>query len=174
MNLFETLLHPDREELELGERTLVAKAANILQVGEFQILQLAYRDWYGKDMPSDLVEGLFTSYMLKNDVPHWARHYARKIHVRESRGLIDDSEAAYHIYDHDYHTHVAGGIRRFWTAVVVLTVAIGGALALADLAAVSPATRFPPYLETSDLKTQPVEPNFGRADTGVVEPAKTR
>ena len=55
MNFFDVLLHPDREELEIGERALVGMAANILQVGEFQVLQLAYMEWFGKDLPEALV-----------------------------------------------------------------------------------------------------------------------
>ena len=66
MNLLQTLMRPDREEMELGERTLVAKAANILQVGEFQLLQLAYQGWHNRDLPEALVSQLFSSYMLKN------------------------------------------------------------------------------------------------------------
>jgi len=174
MNLFETLLHPDREESELGERTLVTRAANVLQVGEFQILQLAYRAWYGRDLPHHLEERLFKTYMLKNEVPHWARHYARNILIEESRGLIDDSETGYHIYDNDYRTRVPGGARRFWSAVAVLTLVVGGALALADLSVVSPATRFPPYLETDELKPNAARVSFGRADTGVVPFSKKR
>ena len=49
MNLFETLIHPDREEHP--ERAEVARAANLLQIGEFQLLQLAYQDWFGTDNP---------------------------------------------------------------------------------------------------------------------------
>ena len=44
--LWETLLHPDREELAMKERLVVISAANQLQVGEFQLLQLAYREWF--------------------------------------------------------------------------------------------------------------------------------
>ena len=39
-----TLLRPDREETNLGADE-IARAANILQIGEFQLLQLAYKDW---------------------------------------------------------------------------------------------------------------------------------
>ncbi|MCH7542778.1 MAG: hypothetical protein IIB65_03995, partial [Proteobacteria bacterium] len=44
-NLFQTLMRPDREESE--QRAEVARAANLLQLGEFQLLQLAYHDWHG-------------------------------------------------------------------------------------------------------------------------------
>ena len=46
---FKTLIRPDQEEDP--ERTLVARAANVLQVGEFQLLQLAYHEWHGHDLP---------------------------------------------------------------------------------------------------------------------------
>ncbi len=69
MNLWETLLHPDKEELENPERRVIADAANILQVGEFQLLQLAYRDWFCEDLPEDQADGLFQSYMVHGVVP---------------------------------------------------------------------------------------------------------
>ena len=45
------MVHPDKEKSELGERMLVANATNAPQVGDFQLLQLAYRDWHDKDLP---------------------------------------------------------------------------------------------------------------------------
>lgn len=165
MNLFQTLMRPDKEELEHGERVLIAKAANILQVGEFQLLQLAYRDWHNKDLPEALVSQLFSSYMLKNEVPHWARHYARKILDAEEKGALNDNEPSFHDYDHDYHTSVPNGKRNFWIAVAILTTVLGGAIALSDLAVVRAAGMFPPYLDQEDLKPQRPEAPYGRADS---------
>ncbi len=59
--MWQTLLHPDHEELAMKERLVVISAANQLQVGEFQLLQLAYRAWHHKDLPEALVAKLFTS-----------------------------------------------------------------------------------------------------------------
>jgi len=153
MNLWRTLLRPDEEELELGERTLVSKAANILQVGEFQLLQLAYRDWFGRDLPEALVSRLFSSYMLDSEVPHWARSYARQILDEDAAGRIDDARAEYHVYDHDYRSSVDRGKRRFVTAVAVLSLAVGGAIWLAGKTAVNPAVRFPPYVGADEIRT---------------------
>jgi hypothetical protein len=164
MNLFQTLMRPDGEELEMGQRTHVLKAANILQVGEFQLLQLAYRDWYNKDLPEALVSQLFSSYMLKNEVPHWARNYARKIIDADARGALNDNAPAFHVYDHEYRTFVPGGVRRFWTAVGILTLCIGGAIILADLSVTTSATQFPPYLNEEDLKVNKTAAPYGRAD----------
>ncbi len=75
MELFQTLIRPDREEN--SQRAEVCKAANFLQVGEFQFLQLAYREWHKDEMPEELTNSIFKSYMLHDEVPHWARHYGR-------------------------------------------------------------------------------------------------
>jgi len=164
MNLFQTLLRPDQEELENGERLLVAKAANILQVGEFQLLQLAYRDWHNKDLPESLVSVLFKSYMLRNEVPHWARHYARNIIDADAKGAINDNEPSFHAYDHNYHVSVPSGVRRFWMAVGVLVVFLGGSIILAELSIKESASMFPPYLNQEDLKIRSTEATYGRAD----------
>ena len=68
MRFFHTLLHPDGDELKLKDRLVVISAANQLQVGEFQLLQLAYRDWFGKNLPEETFSRLFSSYMLNIDV----------------------------------------------------------------------------------------------------------
>jgi len=164
MSLWQTLLRPDREEEEFAERAFVARAANILQVGEFQLLQLAYREWFGKDLPEALVSKLFAAYMLKNDVPHWARHYARSIIERDASGAIDDRRAAYHVYNHDYQVTVPRGGQRFWAAVAVLLAFIGGSVILAEMSIRHPVSMFPPYLEQEDLPKTSSAQSFGRAD----------
>ncbi len=146
MNLFETLVHPDREEE--FERAEVCRAANILQVGEFQLLQLAYREWFDHDLPAALVDRLFAEYMLRNRVPHWARHYARRILELEARGEIDDLDPAYHRYDNDYYTPVPKGVRKFCVVVLVMAAFFGGSLYFSHLAATSGVSVLPPYFDS--------------------------
>ena len=146
-----TLLKPDHEELEMKERLVVISAANQLQVGEFQLLQLAYREWYGEDLPEALVAKLFTSYMLHHQVPHWARHYARRILEGYERGEVDDSEPKFHRYDHDYHTSVPQGVQRFCVAAAGVFIAVFGSIYIADQVVDEPASLLPPYFEKKDL-----------------------
>lgn len=150
-SLWQTLLHPDREEAEMKDRLVVICAANQLQVGEFQFLQLAYKEWHDQDLPEALVAHLFTSYMLDNEVPHWARHYARRVVEGCEDGSIDENAPHYHRYDHDYHQTVRHGVRKFSIAVACLIVFIGGGILLANLTVKNPASMFPPYLEIEDL-----------------------
>ncbi|MBL6957998.1 MAG: hypothetical protein ISR52_03385 [Rhodospirillales bacterium] len=170
MNFFETLIRPDKEEAEFAERSTVISAANQLQIGEFQFLQLAYKEWYDQDLPEAMVTKLFTTYMLNNDVPHWARHYARKILIGAESGLIDDSNPAFHRYDHDYHTSVPNGVRRFCYAVMVLTMMIGGGLLVANMSVKESVSILPPYFNKDELKQTEKTLTWGRSDT--IPPAR--
>ena len=175
MNLWQTLLHPDREELEDAERREVGRAANILQVGEFQLLQLAYLAWHGKDLPETLVDRLFHDYMIHNDVPHWARHYARQILRLEKFGRLDANRAQYHLYDRNYGKPVRNGVLRFWLVTGCLLVAFGGAIVVAKNSIVSSSSMFPPHLTDQELRQMAQQAaasaegsvgsdGFGRAD----------
>ncbi len=150
MNLWQTLLRPDAEELENLDRRQVGCAANLLQVGEFQLLQLAYREWFGHDLPPVLVDRMFTSYMVHGQVPHWARDYARRILELAAEDNLDDASPAFHRYDHQFNHLVPDGVRRFIAAVAVLTIAMTAFVAGAELTATVPGTLFPPYIEITE------------------------
>ena len=156
-NLFQTLLKPDREDPGNADQAEVARAANILMVGEFQFLQLAYAEWHDEDLPPELIDRLFAAYMLHARVPHWARHYARHIIDREALGLVDPNDPQYHRYDADYVTHVPEGMIRFCKAAAVLVVCIGGAVWIAQYASAKRLPfQFPPYVESpQDNRTNP-------------------
>ncbi len=144
MNLFETLIHPDREEHP--ERAEVARAANLLQIGEFQLLQLAYKDWFGTDIPTGESDRLFGAYMMHNQVPSWARHYARRILGLDAAGMLDDRDPAYHRYDSNYRTkRLPDGVRRFCAASAMIVFVLGGGIWLSHLTAGHTSQILPPY-----------------------------
>jgi len=145
MTLLETLIRPDKEEED--DRSEVVRAANLLQVGEFQLLQLAFHDWHKRDMPDAIVDRLFTNYMMHSAVPFWARQYARKIITQDEAGELNDANPAYHRYDADYHIHVPNGVRKFIWASGILIVCIFGGILLADQVTGSGGSVFPPYFK---------------------------
>ena len=149
IKFIKTLVRPDQEEDP--ERTVVARAANILQVGEFQLMQLAYHDWYGQELPAALCDQLFQAYMLRGEIPNWARHYARRIIDFEERGLIDCNDAYYHRYDREYVTHVPQGVRQFtWVSVILASVLALGVL-ISEMAVGEGVSLLPPYVDQRDF-----------------------
>lgn len=194
MNFFKAVIHPDKEELEFAERHQVCQAANALQVGEFQFLQLAYEEWHGHAMPEALVARLFSTYMLENEVPHWARHFARVVLIRAEQGRLDENDPRYHRFDHDYVTQVPRGMQRFCTAVGILaflmvTGVLVASMTVDDLRshaahlrqaeAAEPGARppeadaeralrsfnYPPYVPERELDSQYRSYGWGRADS---------
>ena len=149
---WQTLMHPDREELEMKDRLVVISAANQLQIGEFQLLQLAYRTWYDKDLPEALMSKLFTAYMLHNHVPHWARHYARRIIQDHELGKLDDNARSFHRYDHNYKTSVPRGVQRFCVATAGVIFAVFGGIYVANQVVGQSTSLLPPYFEEKDFR----------------------
>ncbi len=156
INFIKTLMRPDQEEDP--ERTVVAPAANILQVGEFQLMQLAYHDWYGQELPAALCDQLFQAYMLRDEIPTWARFYARRIIEFEDRGLIDCNDAYYHRYDREYVTHVPQGVRQFTVASVILASILVLGVVIGELAAGEGGSMLPPYFDQRDFPTSQPAP----------------
>lgn len=153
MSLFSTLLRPDREENP--ERAEVARAANLLQIGEFQLLQLAWYEWHGDEMPAAVTDRLFADYMLHNQVPHWARHYARRIIGLDAAGLLDDDAPHYHRYDVEQGRPVSPGVRRFAIAATIVVVCVFGGLWTAHLATYDAGrslSELPPYFNEKQLQ----------------------
>ena len=158
-SFWRTLLHPDHEELEMKDRLVVISAANQLQIGEFQLLQLAYRDWYDKDLPEALMSKLFRSYMLHNQVPYWARHYARRIIEGYERGELDDNARSFHRYDHEYHTSTPRGVQRFCVATAGVLIAVFGSIYVASQVVDGTTSMLPPYFEEKDFRARTPEAN---------------
>ncbi|HLF95956.1 MAG TPA: hypothetical protein VI457_02335 [Methylococcaceae bacterium] len=159
-SLWDTLIKPDHDEIEMSDRLIVITAANQLQIGEFQLLQLAYREWFDHDLPEALVAKLFTSYMLHHEVPHWARHYARRIIDGCERGDIDDNAPRFHRYDHDYRTSVPQGVQRFCFASACILITVFGSIYLANQMVDSPMSLLPPYFEKQDFRRGPQDARF--------------
>lgn len=102
MNPLRVLVDPRREDLEFGDGTLLCSAASVLQVGEFQLLQLAYASLFDRELPEALVDRLFASYMLRNEVPYWTRHFARALLAEDDAGHLDPEHRSWHRHDCDY------------------------------------------------------------------------
>ena len=154
----QTLIRPDKEES--AQRTEVAKAANLLQVGEFQFLQLAYSEWHGEEMPEELINNLFMSYMLHDQVPYWAGHHAHQILELDRRGELNDRAPAYHRYDKDYSKIRPRDVKRFTVTAAIMVSILTGIVWLSHLVAGESTSFLPPYFEKKELEKMVKERNI--------------
>ena len=56
-DLIKTLLKPDWDNNP--KRSEIIEASNLVQIGEFQLIQLAYKAWYKEDLPEVKINNIF-------------------------------------------------------------------------------------------------------------------
>ena len=79
------------EDLEQDALDLLTAAA-ALEVKEFTLFELAYREWYGRRPLAHVIEAHFSDYMFNNVVPAWVRSYSRRVVELHSTDTLDPRE----------------------------------------------------------------------------------
>ena len=146
--LLKTLIKPDWDEN--SKRSLIIEAANLIQVGEFQLIQLAYKSWYKEELPENKINNIFNEYMLTDIIPIWVTAYANDILKLEKVGVLDGNKKKYHVYDNEFgefipnekHRRKRGTIY----ALIIAFVFIGGHYMAVKFSGES-ASFYPPYIE---------------------------
>ena len=98
--LLKTLIKPDWDDNP--KRSEILHAANLLQIGEFQLIQLAYKVWYKENLLEDKINKIFSEYMITGIIPIWVTYYAKDIIKLEKANVLDSYNEKYHIYDHEF------------------------------------------------------------------------
>ena len=68
------------------------EASAVLEVKEFKLFELAYREWYGKKPLSQVIEAHFSNYMFHNIIPAWVRSYSRQVVDLHRSGNLNPRE----------------------------------------------------------------------------------
>ena len=149
-SLLKTLIKPDWDDNP--KRSEILHAANLLQIGEFQLIQLAYKVWYKKDLPEDKINKIFSEYMVTEIIPIWVTHYAQDILKLSKANVLDSYNKKYHVYDHEFGDYIPDEKRRkrrgIFYATIIGIVFIGShymAINYVDIE--ESASFYPPYIE---------------------------
>ena len=102
--LLRTLIKPDWDDSP--KRTEVLNAANLLQIGEFQLIQLAYKVWFKEDLPENKITKIFEEYMFRGIIPIWVTYYARDILKLDKANVLNGYDKKYHVYDHEFGEYI--------------------------------------------------------------------
>lgn len=164
MNLLDALLHPDKDENP--ERALITHAANLLEVGEFQLVELAFVAWFGRELTAAESSRFFDFYCVNGGVPPWLRHFARTIIDSEAKGELNEHDPRYHRFDRDYQSsRMPNGVGQFIVAATIVVGILGGAIAFASASADCGASQYPPCFSHAELG----EIQDGAASTGTTK-----
>jgi len=101
---------------------LVRDAAAILRLREFDLFRAAWQDWFGRPPDDKALERVFVAYLFHQHVPHWLRHFARRV--------MQDSQGGKHspgppiIADYPRHEPLAEPGEGYVTALYIAAVVI--------------------------------------------------
>ena len=146
--LLKTLIKPDWDENP--KRSKILHAANLLQIGEFQLIQLAYKVWYKEDLPEDKINNIFSEYMVTGIIPIWVTAYAKDILKLDQANVLDSYNEKYHVYDHEFGAYIYDNRQRRRRGVLYATIIVCVFVVTHFMAAnyvEEPASFYPPYIE---------------------------
>ena len=146
--LIKTLIKPDWDDNP--KRSTILHAANLLQIGEFQLIQLAYKVWYNKDLPEDKINKVFSEYMVRGIMPIWVSYYAKDIIKLDNAKKLNSYDDRYHVYDHEFGDFIPSEANRKKRGIFYATIIAFVFIATHYMAAnyvEEPAGFYPPYIE---------------------------
>ena len=118
--LLKTLIKPDWDDNP--KRSEILNAANLLQIGEFQLIQLAYKVWYKENLPEDKINNIFSEYMVRGIMPIWVTAYARDILKLDHANVLDSYNEKYHVYDHEFGAYIYDNKQRKKRGILYATI----------------------------------------------------
>ena len=148
--LLKTLVHPDWDDS--SKRSEILNAANLLQVGEFQLIQLAYKVWYKENLPEDKINNIFSEYMVSGIIPIWVAYYAKDIIKLDQAGVLDSYNEKYHVYDHEFGAYIYDEKQRkrrgvLYATIIAFVFIASHYMAINYVGDNESASFYPPYIE---------------------------
>ena len=148
--LIKTLIKPDWDDNP--KRSEILHAANLLHVGEFQLIQLSYKSWYNEDLPEDKINKIFSEYMVTGIIPIWVTDYAQNILKLNKANVLDSFNDKYHVYDHEFGKYISTEKQRrrrgiFYALIVGIVFIASHYMAINYVEDEGSASFYPPYVE---------------------------
>ena len=148
--LLKTLIKPDWGEDP--KRSEILHAANLLQIGEFQLIQLAYKVWYKEDLPEDKINNIFSEYMITGIIPIWVTYYAKDILKLDQVNVLDSYNEKYHVYDHEFGAYIYDNKQRkrrgiLYATIIAFVFVATHYMAINYVKVEESASFYPPYIE---------------------------
>ena len=149
-NLLKTLIKPDWDDNP--KRSKILNAANLLQIGEFQLIQLAYKVWFREDLPENKISKIFEEYMIRGIMPIWVTYYAKDIIKLDNANVLNSYDEKYHVYDHEFGTYIYDNKQRrrrgvLYATIIAIVFIASHYMAINYVDDEGSAGFYPPYIE---------------------------
>jgi len=148
--LLKTLVKPDWDDNP--KRSEILDAANLLQIGEFQLIQLAYKVWYMEELPEHRIDKIFSEYMVTGIIPIWVTYYAKDIIKLARANDLNSYNEKYHVYDHEFGAYIYDNKQRrrrgvVYATIIAIVFIASHYMAINYVEDEESASFYPPYIE---------------------------
>ena len=148
--LLKTLVKPDWDDNP--KRSEILNAANILQIGEFQLIQLAYKVWFREDLPENKINKIFEEYMIRGIMPIWVTYYAKDIIKLDNAKVLNSYDEKDHVYDHEFGAYIYDNKQRrrrgvLYATIIAIVFIASHYMAINYVDDEGSAGFYPPYIE---------------------------
>ena len=145
-----TLIKPDWDNNP--KRSEILNAANLLQIGEFQLIQLAYKVWFKENLSEDKINKIFEEYMIRGIIPIWVTYYAKDIIKLDNANALHDYDEKYHVYDHEFGEYIYNDKQRrrrgvLYATIIAFVFIASHYMAINYVEVEESASFYPPYIE---------------------------
>ena len=72
-----------------NEAKLIGFAASVLQISEYELFRIAYRNWFSQPITETRLDALFKEYLSSCEAPYWVNDFARKVHEKFRDGTLN-------------------------------------------------------------------------------------
>jgi hypothetical protein len=72
-----------------NEAKLIGFAAGVLQISEYELFRIAYRNWFNHPLTDNRLDSLFKDYLAYGDAPYWVNDFSRKVHEKFKAGELN-------------------------------------------------------------------------------------
>ena len=143
------------------DRAMVTSVANLLDIGEFQFLQIAFRHWYGREMHPYEQDEFFHDVFILGKTPTFLRHLSRRIYFGDVECNFHEQPSRFNIHDlNSLRVNRLIDVRNF---VKIISLLLGVLFVFLLLALYTVrydghcTTYFPPCLTDNDLGAKEAE-----------------
>lgn len=76
-------------EPESEDARAARAAAVVLRISEYDLFRLAFESWSGRPAEDRDLEPVFVAFLFDHGMPHWVRHFARRVLGAAEAGTLD-------------------------------------------------------------------------------------
>ena len=103
-----------------NEAKLIGFAAGVLQISEYELFRIAYRNWFNHPLTETLLDSLFKDYLVYGKVPYWVNDFSRKVHEKFKAGELNYKDYGISRRVCDRRTKIKGWIIIFSLLILLL------------------------------------------------------